>query len=198
MRPMMPSASMPTTSNCWTTAFMRNRFGCLITFQPAISKAPKKPTRPSIVRNAIDAESPILPSTRYKGGVRSGRTLTGWSALETRSSKDACSSLMPITSASRSRASLWTSHAPTVSIRVTPERSTAILSPSSASSREGRSPIRAKVRGPLNRRMRFPPSSTSVNSADSFIGRDTAAIRLARQARSRARQSRQTCACRTG
>ena len=59
----------------------------MITLTIEISIAPKKPSRPNMVRPASIVASPTSSSTRRNGGGGSGRTLTGWSYWRTWSSR---------------------------------------------------------------------------------------------------------------
>ena len=162
--PTMKSAWTPTTSNWATTAFRRKRRGWRKMWATEISRAPKKPSMPTIVDNMIWVEAPTWPTTRTKGDTYSRFSLTGWSAAVTWSMSNCCSRVAPTILAPRSRSSLWTSQAPTVSIRSTSERSTTMSSNSISLSCSESLRTRKIVRFPLNRRTQLPSSTLGVSS----------------------------------
>ena len=139
IKPMMPSADTPTTSNRWTTALTRKRLGWRISPQAATRLAPKNPNNPTSVVPALMTASPIWPTTRVKGDTLSGRTAMGSSSAPTASTNRCASPSAPMILASSRFAALCTVHAPIVSIWSTCDRSMASTGPCTPSRRAGRS-----------------------------------------------------------
>ena len=124
IRPMIPKAWTPTTSKRWTTALRRKRRGWRMTLPIEISIAPKKPSRPTMVRPASIGRVAELVEHALERRRRIGPDLDRLvGLLDLVGAGSSRASSAPTISPPRSRAVRWTSQAPIVSIRPTSERS---------------------------------------------------------------------------
>ena len=124
IRPMMPSAFTPTCSIWTVTALQRTPRRDVTACQAEIKVRPMNPMIAVRFAQASSTYCPSRPSSRVRKGSRFGRMSQGRSAADTSAISLSASAPAPSTRLpGRSRSRRCTIQAPTVSIRLTLERS---------------------------------------------------------------------------